>query len=84
MVCEWEDGTLEIHYRGQKLSWREIEQRPAKPEPVAHEDKRSRHFTPQAARMPNHPWKRSYKDMKPLGSGAERDSFCVASTSAPP
>jgi hypothetical protein len=23
-VCEWEDGTMEIHYRGQKLRWKEI------------------------------------------------------------
>ena len=27
-VCEWEDGTMEIHYRGQKLKWKEIEERP--------------------------------------------------------
>ena len=23
-VCEWEDGRIEIHYRGQKLSWKRI------------------------------------------------------------
>ena len=27
-VCEWEDGRLEIHYRGQKLRWKQMEARP--------------------------------------------------------
>ena len=27
-VCEWEDGRIEIHYRGQKLSSKEIPGRP--------------------------------------------------------
>jgi hypothetical protein len=29
-VCAWEDGRLEIHYRGQKLEWKEIGERPAR------------------------------------------------------
>jgi transposase len=62
MVCEWEDGTLEIHYRGRKLAHYEIPERPQKPEAVA--AKRRRPFTPAAAHMPNHPWRRSYQDMK--------------------
>ena len=27
-VCEWEDGRVEIRYRGQKVSWEEIAERP--------------------------------------------------------
>ena len=27
-VCEWEDGRMEIHYRGQKLKWKSIQGRP--------------------------------------------------------
>ena len=67
-VCEWEDGTMEIHYRGRKLSWHEIQERPRKPETVAR--KRRLPSAPPAARMPNHPWRRSYQDMKPLGRAA--------------
>jgi hypothetical protein len=83
-VCEWEDGAMEIHYRGRKLTWHEIEERPQKPEVVA--AKRRRSSTPAAAPLPNHPWRRSYQDMKALGSpsagvGAR---ICVASASAPP
>jgi hypothetical protein len=82
-MCEWEDGTIEIHYRGRKLSWHLITERPAKPEVVA--SKARRPVTPAAAHMPNHPWRRSYQDMKALGSASAAGSrFSVASASAPP
>lgn len=81
-VCEWEDGTIEIHYQGRKLSWRLITERPAKLEVVASKPRRP--VTPAAADMPNHPWRRSYQDRKPVGAPAERDSFSVASASASP
>jgi hypothetical protein len=64
-VCEWEDGTMEIHYRGRKLIHPRIEERPRKPEAVV--SKRRKPFTPPAVKMPDHPWRRSYQDMKPLG-----------------
>ena len=81
-VCEWEDGTVEIHYRGRKLSWHAVAERPAKPEVAA--KKRHRPSTPAAAPMPNHPWRRSYQDMKALGSADSVARFSVASASAPP
>jgi hypothetical protein len=82
-VCEWEDGTVEIHYRGRKLTWHAIQERPAKPEGAAKKPYRPR--TPAAAHLPNHPWRRSYQDMKALGSQGEAGAqFSVASTSAPP
>ena len=82
-VCEWEDGTIEIHYRGRKLSWHRIEQRPAQPEAAA--AKRNRPGTPAAAPMPNHPWRRSYQDMKARGAASAPGSqVSVASASAPP
>ena len=63
MVCQWEDGTVEIQYRGQKLPWHEIEERAGKPEEAA--SKRRKPSTPPAAYMPHHPWRRSYQDMHP-------------------
>jgi transposase len=83
-VCEWEDGTREIHYRGRRLTHHEIEERPRKAEVVG--SKRRRPFTPAAAHMPNHPWRRSYQDMKARGSrraGAVA-RISEASASAPP
>ncbi len=83
-VCEWEDGTKEIHYRGRKLNWHEIQERPQKPEVVA--AKRRRPLTPAAAHMPDHPWRRSYQDMKAAGAhrAAEGARISVASACAPP
>lgn len=83
VVCEWEDGTREIHYRGQKLVFHEIAER-ARPQPVGTR-KRSSPQTPAAAHMPNHPWRRSYQDMKVWGQSQEVDvRISVTSASAPP
>src|SRR6266436_1863446 len=83
-VCEWEDGRMEIHYRGRKLSFHEIPERPQKL-PVAVKKRRHAH-TPAAAHRPDHPWRRSYQDMKALGSpaGEWARAISVASPSAPP
>lgn len=83
LVCQWEDGTVEIQYRGQKLHWHEIEERAGKPEGTA--SKRRKPLTPPAAHMPNHPWRRSYQDMHPRPApAAAGDLVSRASASAPP
>jgi hypothetical protein len=83
-VCEWEDGILEIHYRGRKLSWHEIAERPAKPVKEA----ASKPQTPRTpvAPLPSHPWRRSYQDMQALGPPGRgiRARAPVAPASAPP
>jgi len=83
-VCEWEDGAREIHYRGRKLAHHEIQERPRKAEGVA--SKRRKPFTPAAAHMPNHPWRRRYQDMKARGSPSRGTGvrISMASASAPP
>lgn len=81
-VCEWEDGTIEIHYRGRKLNWHRIAERPAKPEVLM---KQRRLTTPPAAHMPDHPWRRSYQDMKAGGTLDRPEArFSMAPASAPP
>jgi hypothetical protein len=83
LVCAWEDGSIEIQYRSQKLAWHEIEERPGKPETVA--PQRRKQSTPAAAHMPNHPWRRRYQDMQPRPAiGAASDPVSRASASAPP
>jgi transposase len=57
-VCEWEDGRIEIQYRGQKLRWKEI---PARPLPSKQEDQplgamattKKKKWKPG----PDHPWR---------------------------
>ena len=73
LVCEWEDGRLEIHYRGQKVAWEEIAARPsaAQPDPVR-QAARPYGGTPPTA---SHPWKQRYDAMKVwnrAGGGLQR------------
>jgi hypothetical protein len=85
LVCEWEDGTLEIHYRGQKLMWNEIQKQSKKQEVVASQPRQ--HSTQRPVKMPDHPWRRSYQDMKPVyiaPGNAAGQPISVDSTSAAP
>ena len=79
-VCEWEDGAMEIHYRGQKLTHHEIVERPRKPEAV--EEKRRRPVVRPA--KPDHPWRRGYEDRHPVPGAGSGARISVASAGAPP
>jgi hypothetical protein len=66
-VCEWQDGRVEIRYRGQKVLWTEIAERPQRAEAEQ----------PRKAAMPyggtpptaSHPWKQRYDAMPVQGAG---------------
>jgi hypothetical protein len=61
VVCEWEDGTMEIHYRDRKLAWHEIEERPRIAAVTENKPmQRAKPTTP----VPEHPWRRDYRNMK--------------------
>ncbi|OFW39494.1 MAG: hypothetical protein A3J28_14395 [Acidobacteria bacterium RIFCSPLOWO2_12_FULL_60_22] len=62
VVCEWEDGRCEIRYRGQRLAYTEIAERPAKPAAPPAQPIRRRLPAPPKA---NHPWKQGYWRMRP-------------------
>jgi len=56
-VQEWEDGRLELRYRGQKIAWQEIAAMPRRPEPPPK--------TVTAIYRPpaTHPWRKDYREM---------------------
>ena len=60
-VCEWQDGRLEIRYRGQKVLWEEIAERPQR----AEADQPRKSALPYGGTPPktNHPWKQRYDGM---------------------
>jgi hypothetical protein len=66
VVCEWEDGRLEIRYRGKQLGYEEIAERPAKPAPVLKPRRRRLPAPPK----PGHPWRDAYQAMRPRRKGA--------------
>jgi hypothetical protein len=81
MVCEWQDGRLEIRYRGQKVLWEEIEERPQRAE-VEQPRKAAIPYggTPPTA---SHPWKQRYDGMQVRGM-AKRPLRGPESFLAPP
>lgn len=60
VVWEAEDGSLEITYRGKKLGYQEIRERPAK----VRVEKTRRIAHPAPVQGPDHPWRKSYAEMK--------------------
>ncbi len=62
-VCEWEDGRLQIRYRGRAVVWEEI------PGPVPAETVRPREATAKKQKPPtpkaDHPWRQDYRKMRP-------------------
>ena len=61
VVCEWEDGRLEIRYRGKRLGYEEIAERPAMPMPAPKPHRRRLPAPPK----PGHPWREAYQAMRP-------------------
>jgi transposase len=62
LVCEWEDGTTEVHYRGEKVAFTELREPPRKtsaPLPPA-----VRAVVARKAKR-DHPWRQGYQNMKP-------------------
>jgi hypothetical protein len=59
-VCEWEDGRLQIRYRGRVVSWEEIPG-PAQAAALEATAQKQKPPTPKA----DHPWRRDYRKMRP-------------------
>jgi hypothetical protein len=83
-VCEWEDGRLEIRYRGQAVRWEEI----AAPAPPAAKTAAANAGNRKLViPKPDHPWRRGYGKMRPWKTPAPGDlapTFSVAAPSASP
>jgi hypothetical protein len=66
MVCEWEDRTMEIQYRGQKLKWKEIAGCAEARKTEDTEPKARKEVVKVAKRQwkpgSDHPWRRGFKE----------------------
>jgi hypothetical protein len=86
LVCEWEDGALEVYYRGQRLAYQEL----AEPLPRKCEmDDRTKYsvavpfFAKPCKPSQDHPWRRDYRTMKPnWRAKAEMPARAVARVAA--
>jgi hypothetical protein len=66
VVCEWEDGRLEIRYRGKRLEAKEIAERPAQPKAEGKPQVRRRRPAPPAS---DHPWRGRYQETRVRAPG---------------
>jgi transposase len=82
LVCQWEDGTMEVYHRGEKIEFIELQEPLRKPVTPAPPTVRAVVARKVKA---DHPWKRSYKSMgSPMAHPASGTSLVVLRTSASP
>jgi len=62
LVCEWEDGSMEVYYRGERIGFSELKELPKKT-PVSVSPGGRAMVTPKP--KPDHPWRQSFRNMKP-------------------
>jgi len=67
LVYEWEDGTLEVYYRGERLAYQELAEPHRK---LSGQDRTKASVAdPPVSKAhkpgPDHPWRRAYNTMKP-------------------
>ena len=67
LVCEWEDGTTEVHYRGERLRHQELAEPLRKPslQDRTKASSADRSFAKAHKPSQTHPWRRGYSTMKP-------------------
>ena len=62
LVCEWEDGAMQVYYRGERVAFIELKEpirKTARPTPPA-----ARAMVVRKAKH-DHPWRQGYQNMKP-------------------
>src|SRR6202035_1668980 len=80
VVCEWEDGRLDVRYRGQSLNWEEI---PELPKPKVQKTRTIITVRPPSRPGADHPWRKPFLNPR-SDSGAgistrlDGDSACAS------
>ena len=82
LACEWEDGTLEVHYRGEKIGFTELREPTKKSAPPIAPVVRA---VVLRKPKPDHPWRQGYPNPQPEVAGPALAAPLVGlRTSAPP
>ena len=65
-VCEWEDGAVEVHYRGEHMDYEDLVVRPEAVQVAPREPSRepAKHVGSKPA--PGHPWRQGYEQRMKL------------------
>ncbi len=62
LICEWEDGAVEVRYRGKRMDYEELAVRPPGMQVAADEARRELASQQVGSKpAPDHPWRRGYE-----------------------
>jgi hypothetical protein len=74
LVCQWEDGTLEVYYRGERLAYQELADAPKRSVEDGSKARVADHCFAKAHKPSlNHPWRRAWHHEAEL-AGEDTDS----------
>jgi hypothetical protein len=86
LICEWEDGAVEVHYRGERMDYEDLVVRPPVVQAAAREARRE--LAKQVGSKPaqDHPWRQGYEQRMKLQrlSRSQVSSLLGVSASAAP
>jgi transposase len=66
LVCEWEDGAVEVRYRGERMEYEELEVRPSVVQTVTHGARREPAKQIRSKPAQDHPWRQGYEQRMKL------------------
>ena len=66
LVCEWEDGAVEVHYRGERLEYEDLAVRPRAEKAAPREPHRKAAKQVGSKPAQEHPWRQGYEQRMKL------------------
>ena len=86
LICEWEDGAVEVHYRGERMDYEDLVVRPQAVQVAPREPSRepAKHVGSKPA--PGHPWRHGYEQRMKLQrlNRSQQSALVGVSASATP
>jgi hypothetical protein len=68
LICEWEDRAVEVHYRGERIDYEELEVRPTVVKAAAAGRRHEPAKREGAKPTQDHPWRKGYEQRMKLQS----------------
>jgi transposase len=77
LVCQWQGGSVEVYYRGERIGFSELKESPKKTPASVTPGGRAM-VTPKP--KPDHPWRQSFRNMKPRSMAAPLVRMCTSAS----
>src|ERR1035438_7720158 len=84
LICEWEDGAVEVHYRGERMNYEDLAVRPPVAQAAAGEARRELAKRGGSKPAQDHPWRQGYEQRMKLQRLNRSQVSSLVGVSAPP